>query len=507
MAVLAVTGLLLYGLTLRGVPGNIPVSAIKGNLDQATEPLELSPERGRYAMIVSLAEDHSFALRKELGLMVYPDVGYYRGKFFSFFAPGVSILALPFYLLGYGFNLSQVASYATVSLFAVMNLILIFIICRSVLRLPDWTGLAAALIFGFGCSAWSYAITLYQHHVTVFLMLSAFLAAWKFRSNGRFGFFWAAYVWLSYAYAIFIDYPNAILLSPVMVYFAQGAFRLVKDYRRHDYILSLRPVLFLSSLVFAAGMTLHGYYNSVNFGDWKRLSGGLPSYKTIVEMKLEGQANPDQIIISKLGEKNVVGFFREERLPNGFAVLTVSADRGLFLYAPVFLVALFGMALAVRKRTPELLALLSSVIVNVFLYSSWGDPWGGWAFGPRYLIPSMAVLSIFIATVLARAEYSRTARFIVWPLFLISASISLLGALTTNAVPPQSEAAVLHTEYNFLHNLKFFWDGRSGSFVYNTYLSGLLTLPVLFVVIYVFLSVLMFTTLFILPARTNRHDD
>src|SRR5258708_37018417 len=112
---------LLYVFTLKGVPGNPKSTDFKGNLDQITKPLELSPERGRYARVISLVENHKFDLGKTLADAVYPDVGYYNGKFYAYFAPGISILAAPFYIIGKSFNLAQVVTFSYSSFMAILT--------------------------------------------------------------------------------------------------------------------------------------------------------------------------------------------------------------------------------------------------------------------------------------------------------------------------------------------------------------------------------------------------
>lgn len=57
---IVIVGFVLYIATIRGIAGNPKGPDIKGTLDQATMPLELSPERGRYVLVMSLAEDRSF---------------------------------------------------------------------------------------------------------------------------------------------------------------------------------------------------------------------------------------------------------------------------------------------------------------------------------------------------------------------------------------------------------------------------------------------------------------
>src|SRR3989344_440537 len=195
-------GSLFYLLTLRGVPGNIKPGDIKNNLDQVTKPLELSPERGRFILTMSLVENRSFSLTKKLGEAAYPDVGFHDGKLYIFFAPGVSILAIPFYTMGKIFNLSQVFTFAIISIFAVANLVLIYILSRSILNLSVRLSLLATINFGFATTSWSYAVTLYQHHVSLFLLLSGFYLVYKFKEKktGKLiSIFFASYIWFAYA--------------------------------------------------------------------------------------------------------------------------------------------------------------------------------------------------------------------------------------------------------------------------------------------------------------------
>ena len=155
-----------------------------------------------------------------------------------------------------------------------------------------------------------------------------------------------------------------------------------------------------------------------------------------------------------------------------------------------------------RKINLEYGVLLGLIGVNLFLYSSWGDPWGGWAFGPRYLIPSMAILSLFIGIFLHEIKYKWTARIVAYIFFVYSSAVSLLGTLTTNAVPPKVEADFLHMQYNFLRNYFYFKKGESSSFVYNNFLSGSVSLSEYFLIIYgVFVT--CFTDYFIFHSKNR----
>lgn len=496
----------LYAATLRGVPGRLPVSEIKGKFDQATQPLELSPERGRYAHVVSLAETGRYELTQQWADVVYPDVGYYGGRFYSYFAPGISYLVLPFFLAGRYFGFEQVATYGFVSLVSLLALLFLYRIARDVLRVPRWVALSAVLVFAFGSTAWSYAVTLYQHHVTAFLILSGFYAVWRYRQRGSGSWLWGLWVWLAYGLAMSIDYPNAVLMLPVMVYFL--IVSVTVDRAPGKLLLGLRPAILLTSVAFLFISGLHGYHNYRHFGSPLKLSGGIVGYKTLQENDLLGKDDAEvRVKISQLEkQKSVTKFFSEERVPNSFGTLLFSKDRGLFFFGPIFLLALFGIFSALRgKLGTERGVLLGLVAVNLFLYSSWGDPWGGWAYGTRYLIPSMAVLSLFLASWLAEGKRPLYRRLLAVPLFIYSSAVALLGALTTNAVPPRIEADYLGMRYNFLYNLDFLKAGQSGSFLYNTYLRDFLSLGQYYLLLYgVVLAAFLFV-LFILPLF-ERHD-
>lgn len=500
---IAIIGLGLYVATIRGVPGNPKGEEIKGNLDQATKPLELSPERGRYVLVMSLAEDHSFALNPTLAAAADPDIGYHDGRFYIYFGPGVSMLALPMYFWGKSHNIAQVATFFTISIFATLNLILLFLLGRQIFKLPYWAAILSALIFGFASSSWSYAITLYQHHVTTFIILSCFFATWQYRRGGWTRFFWMSYVWIAYAYSIFIDYPNGILIAPVMAY---AFFSAVSFENLQEKIKLKMDVIFIITAIFFVGINvIHGYYNYVNFGDWKRLSGGLVGIKEIRSKDLLKGA--DQSAIEKeAAEKNVVSFFQEVNQPQGIVILLTSRDRGIFLFAPVFLLGIFGIFSRLKKSEMEGNMIVGTIVTHLFLYSSWGDPWGGWAFGPRYLIPTMALLSLYAAYWVSIPKWGFVRRMFTLILITYSSAIALLGALTTNAVPPKVEADYLKMKYNFLHNYDFFMSGQSSSYIYNTFVKGTYTLQEYFYVIWGTVLGIAIIVLIVMPLFKRRYE-
>lgn len=493
---------LIYTLTLKGIYGNAPAESIKNNLDQATKPFELSPERSRFLLTQNLVEKKSFVLSKNQAEAAYPDVGYYKGKFYIFFAPGISLFAVPFYIVGQTYNLAQVFSFGMIAIFAVLTLIFIYLICKDIFGLSTWLSLLAVIIYGFGSCSLGYATTMYQHQATAFFILSSFYGVWQYKSQEKWGWIWGIFIWCNYALAIFVDYPNGILMLPIMCYFL---FSSIKIHRNEQKIIfSFKFALIFTSILFIVVTGLHGYYNYVNFGDWKRVSGSLLGYKAIKDRKLE--QNDKQNEAQQLEKrKNPVKFFKEDNIVNGFYVLLISQERGIFIFSPIFILGILGIFSSLRNITLEKVILLSLIILNVFFYASWGDPWGGWAFGPRYLIPAMAPLSIFCAFWLSSIRYKLLNRFVVFALLLFSCAVSLLGAITSNAVPPKSEIDFLNKTYNlhiqngFLRNLEFIQGNKSSSFFYNTFFSQSINLETYYWIILGVITFIIFCIIFIMP--------
>jgi hypothetical protein len=125
--------------------------------------------------------------------------------------------------------------------------------------------------------------------------------------------------------------------------------------------------------------------------------------------------------------------------------LLFSSYRGLFFFSPILILGLVGLgyALVKRRRTWELVACLAVFAAYVLMNASflgWKKAWaGGWSFGPRYLIPGMALLALPLCLMFAR-----------WPrVSLAFAAYSFGLTLLGTAVDPQPPVDIQRplTEY------------------------------------------------------------
>jgi hypothetical protein len=418
----------------------------------------------------SVFEDKSFQFSDELGRFAAPDVAEYKGRFVSLFAPTVSYIVIPGYVLGKQFGISQVGSFAMIGVFAILNVLLIRAISIR-LGARQLAANIAALIFLFATPAFSYAGVLYQHHISTFLILLSLYVIIRFKS------LWALIiVWFSCALSISVDNPNLFMMFPIGLY-ALGRHIQIEE-KVHNLQIRFHLLPLFTLLIMALPIAFFMNFNRQSYGNPFQLSGTvatakiqnghLDSANTVAE-KIEKEKEAEE----KREEKNALSFFQTRDIPNGFYQHFISPDRGIIVFAPIVLLGIVGMFVAAKDHKQYFQLLLAVIGMNIILYSMWGDPYGGWAFGSRYLIPSYAVLSIFIG--IALSKFRRNLFFLLpfIALTIVSVSVNTIGAVTSNRNPPKPEVLALEAltkrqeRYSVDRNMHMLDNNISKSFVFK----------------------------------------
>lgn len=478
-----IIGLVLFSamimfLSVRGLSGNPTGTELNSSTWKENGPFELSPERGRFALTYSIVETKSFQFSDSIGKFAIPDVGVSKGKYVSLFAPLLSFIAIPGYIVGKFFGMSQVGAFATIALFALFNLILIRLIAIRLGARP-LPATIASLVFLFGTPAFAYAVNLYQHHISTFLILLSIYALLKSKKSWSF-----TVVFFLCALAIPLDYPNLFFMFPIGL-FALGRVLNI-DKVKNKVSIKVNVKKMLTVLIMTVPIIFFLWFNYISYGNPFQLSGTLPTAKHILDKNISNSNKQNtvtqlQALSATKINKSAISFFQTRDLLNGFYIHFISPDRGVIYYAPVVLFGALGFVLALKKRVKMTALLISILGANVLLYSMWGDPWGGWAFGSRYLIPSYAILSIFIALLLTYWGKKLLLLVIFLPIAIYSIAVNTLGAITTSAIPPQAEVLNLEKisgviqRYTYQRNWEFLLAGNSKSFVYQTFLKNHLT--------------------------------
>lgn len=466
---------IILATSLRGIAGN-PTSAVINQPEwKENGPFELSPERGRFALALSIIENNSFFYSLPIARFATPDLGFKNGNYVSLFAPGVSFLILPGFWVGNILGAGQVGAYSVIALFALLNVLIL----RNIAIKLGANSIAAtlgSLIFIFATPAFAYGVNLYQHHISTFLiLLSLYLLIAKK------GFTPLIIIWFLFAASIPVDYPNLVLMAPIAIASLGKFFLLTKKERSIN--ITIKPLYVFSFIGIILPLVFFMWFNFYSYGNSFQISG---TVKRVEAMDQNGKPikpqGADKNYIDPLSgsakqKKTFIGFFDTRDMLNGFYIHFVSPDRGIIYYAPVVLFGIAGILLAYKRKVKAFSLLVSIIGANVLLYSMWGDPWGGWAFGSRYLIPSYAILSIFIALLLT--YWKRKVIFLI-PFLLIafySIAVNTLGAITTSALPPQVQVLSLEKlsgivqRYTYQRNWDLLVAGKSKSFVYQTFLT------------------------------------
>jgi len=488
----------IFALSLRGLPGNPSMSELNTLAWKNNGPFESSPERGRFALLYSFIEDGSLHFSLDVAKFALPDLAISSsGEYVSLFAPGISFLVMPGYVAGKFFGAAQVGVFAVVVCFAILNFLLIRAISLHI-GARRWSATLGALTFLFATPAFAYGVNLYQHHISVFLLLLSVFLLLKYS-----GYWSLAVVWFSCAVSVAIDNPNIFLMTPVAMYSLLQAWKLFRT------ALSRRSIgVFFGKILLAVTTTvpvilLFLLYNFLAYGSAFQLPGTLPSIsvidhdgRPIVEPVSGSMLSENTLNSSESNnEKTAIGFFETRNLYNGFYEHFLSADRGILFFSPVIVLGIFGFFVLYKTR-PEIVSFLTAIMgMNILLYSMWGDPYGGWAFGSRYLIPTYAVLAIGMSVGLSQSWKKHALFFMLFiPLFLYSAWVNTLGAITSSANPPKAQVLFLekqsgHEEkYTFMRNWEFL-QGRyesvqSKAFVYQAFLKDTVNASQYFAFVY-----------------------
>lgn len=468
----------VLSLSLRGALGNPNEQTISNKEWAVDGPLENSNEKGRFALLYSIVENRSLIFSLPLARFSTPDLAINdNGGYVSLFAPGVSFLMIPGYLIGKYFGLSQVGVYATVSIFAMLNFLLLRAIAMR-LGVRSLVANIGAMVFIFASPAFAYAVALSQHHISTFFILLSIYAIIRWNN------YWSlAFVWFLSALAISIDYPNFFMMLPIGIFALGRIIFLNKETENFKIGLNyLKLITFFAMLI---PIIFFIWYNINANGGPLRLTGTLPRVVAIDESGnptgsgIGGDIKP---VVNNLnnptGEKNkktAVGTFRTRNLLNGFYIHFISPDRGIINFAPVILLGFLGLFYFPVKSANIRNMILAIIGANVLLYSMFGDPWGGWSFGSRYLIPAYAMLSLGIAVAVQKWKRNLIFLVIFVSLLISSVGISTLGALTSSLNPPQVEVLELEQrtgvqqKYTYDRNKDFLAGKGSKSLVFNIF--------------------------------------
>lgn len=505
LCLIMLSGLILF-TTVQGKWGN-PTQNDLLQLHWTQGPFESSVERGRYALTYSILENHSFTFSPELAVFSTPDVATINNTFVSLFPPGLSYLIMPGYQFGKQYNLAQVGSFFVVSFFAIINTVLIFVIAKKVgANTPS--AAIASMLFLFASPSFMYAVTLYQHHVTTTLLLISILLL-----VGTKNLWSLSLVWLLCGFAVVLDSPNFFFFLPIGLFGLGKLISVESDSKQ--YLVTFKFRYLLTFIILALPIAFFMYFNSNSYGNPLQLGGTIARARGI-KIITDPQTGVSNAVVTNIeqssaAKKTAVSFFKTRNITNGLYTHFLSKDRGMLFFTPVMFLSLLAIPGLLKRQKNTTTLLLFVIGMIVLLYSLWGDPYGGWAFGSRYLIPVYGMLSVFLAVTLTQYKKNIFFIFIAITLSFYSLIINTAGALTSSLNPPRVELAALEKQsgikqqIGFDRNFTQISNNKSKSFVFQNWANQYMTVQQYMITIITIVSLfLLFQFAYLLLSKDVR---
>lgn len=113
----------------------------------------------------------------------------------------------------------------------------------------------------------------------------------------------------------------------------------------------------------------------------------------------------------------------------GLYGLLVSPGKGFFWFSPILLLALPGSRMLWKRGKADVLLVWGLVAGTVCVYAMWYMWWGGSAWGPRFLVPLAAPLTLLVIPVLEHARHHRGWSLLIGALFCVSVAAQVLGSV------------------------------------------------------------------------------
>lgn len=341
---------------------------------------------GRYDLIMAISEQgtvHIDTFQSNTG-----DKAIFNGHYYSDKAPGPAFLGVPVYwilsriqnlmvdpqnhianVLWWGFKM-QVVRILVIAIPSAFLGVLLFTFLSSI-PIPQSYALWLTLGFSLGTMAFPYSTLFYGHQFAAVCLFTAFIPLYSLLQpeicnlKSKILKLWVA--GFLAGYGIFSEYPVALLALVLIIYLWVKE----KNIKSMFYFFSGMAIPIIILL----------YYNYLCSGN-----------------------------IFKLGYFHVAGEQFRAEMSQGIAGvtypklsalwgITFSLYRGLFLINPFLLFAIPGYFYMFREPRwrKEFWVSVSAVLLFLLFNSSYYMWWGGWANGPRHLIPVLPFLILPIA--------------------------------------------------------------------------------------------------------------
>jgi len=327
------------------------------------------------------------------------------GHLYSRKGAGVPLLSLPLVWLGLivpGWGAATTALLFSALVTAATGALLVRYL--QALGYDDRVALVTGLTFGLATLAWPYAKTFFSDPLASLCLLAAALALLRFKDTGRAtDAFWAG---LALVVAVATRYANLVLVPLFGV------------------LLLIYQIPHLRSRCSTDRRGQEGQIPYLETRIWRAwVAFGAPLVAIAIAIALYN--------VARYGDPLNTGYLPQEDfsgiLWQGIAGLLISPGRGLFLYAPVLLMVLPAAPSFFRRHRAEAALAGMIILTHLLLYGKWFMWHGGYAWGPRFVVPTLPFFVMFVAPAIAWGQESGWWRRGFLALAALSGLIQILG--------------------------------------------------------------------------------
>ena len=121
-----------------------------------------------------------------------------------------------------------------------------------------------------------------------------------------------------------------------------------------------------------------------------------------------------------------------------------SPYRGVFWHTPLFLASLFALVPFTRRHRAEGITIIALSVALIGMYSAWWMWWGGFAWGPRFLVPLTPFWVLPLAPMVEQMQSRKSSTAKEWPQALI---INFYIALILSVLVQLAAVSVNYVNY------------------------------------------------------------
>ena len=333
-----------------------------------------------------------------------------EGVYASFFGVGAGLSFLPFACGLLLFSSAPAMSPAlyylgkcAATLFIAGSVVCVFLSARFFLTRRN--ALFLSIAYALGTSVWSVSSqTLWQHAPNTFFLTLGVYFLLKVPQAKRY----AVYTALALGWAVWCRPTSAVVAASV------GVYLLITDRK------AFWPYP-ITGLPFAIGLAA---YNTYYLGS---------------PLRFGQTVTAPQLAMDKTGSPEVW----QTPLFTGLAGLLFSPSRGLFLYSPVLIFAVWGgWRLWTSKRYIPLRPLFVAMLLVLCVEAKHFDWWGGFSFGYRHIVDLCPFLALAIIPVMDTVIRRRRLLGVFVCLLAWSVAVQVVGAFAYNGVSWNGRPAI-----------------------------------------------------------------